>query len=430
MSASSPSPGTSPRLGPRRSTGGLRGAASVLSEAVHGLLSHPLRSVLTALSVTFGAAVLVILVAYASGVPEITSDILRTMGGKEFIAEPGRSRGPGGSRGGRRLQIRYVDIPAIAEACPSISGVAPAYRPGRGAPAFSDDRSWPWVNVTGVGFEYREVTDLNIVSGRWFSEAEEQGNEELALISKPLMEGMFDGRVPLGEPVESGGARFTIIGVFESEASFAYSIFVPYTTSMELGDGGGRNVSKLAFAPRRPDLASEAIEEMRQALGTIYSFDPTDTSALQIEENTAFVNQVEAVSLGLEGLVLTIAVLALVLGCLGAANVVGIAVAERTSELGLRKALGADSSRIRAEVLAETLLLCLTGGAVGVGLALAVVSWLGELPFTDDARLVPGLELGPLTVALLLLVATATLAGLPAASRAARLDPVEALRQE
>lgn len=401
-----------------------------MSEALYGLTGHPLRSLLTALSVTFGAAVLVILMAYASGVPDITADILRSMGGKEFIAEPGRSRGHGGSRGGRRLQIRYVDMPALVEACPSISLLAPTYRPGRGAPAFSDDRSWPWVSLIGVGQAYQEVTDLRIVAGRWFTEQEEQGGEELALISRPLLEGMFDGRLPLGEPIESGGERYRIIGVFENDASFAYSIFVPYTTAVELGDGGGRNVSSLAFLPRRPDLASAAISEMRQALGALYSFDPDDTSVLDIKENTAFVAQVEAVSLGLELLVLTIAVLALVLGCLGAANVVGIAVAERTGELGLRKALGADAARLRAEVLAETLLLCLAGGALGVGLALAVVSWMGDLPFTQDALLVPKLEPGPLSVALLLLLVTATLAGLPAAVRASRLDPVEALRQE
>ena len=86
--------------------------------------------------------------------------------------------------------------------------------------------------------------------------------EEVALISQPLIEGMFDGRVPLGETIDAHNRRFLIIGVFESQASFAYSIFVPYPTAMEMGDSGGRYVSQLAFAPRRPDLAKSAIQEM------------------------------------------------------------------------------------------------------------------------------------------------------------------------
>lgn len=434
---SAPAAGPSPLLaspgggrGPRR-PGRLAVAGAVLGQAVHGLLGHPLRSLLTAGSVTFGASVLVVLVSYAAGVPEVTTDILRSMGGKELIVEPRRTRGPGGSRGGRRVQIRYEDLPALRDACPSIAGIAPAYRPGRGGPVFAADRSWPWAGLTGVGVEYRDVTDLRIAAGRWFTEQEEQGAEELALVSLPLAEGMFDGAAgPLGETLDAWGRRFRIIGVFESEAAFAYSIFVPYSTAMPMGDTGGRFVSHLAFAPRSPDRAREAVTEIREALGSLYSFDPADERALDVKENLAFVEQIAAVSLGLEGLVLTIAVLALVLGCLGAGNVVGIAVAERTAELGLRKALGATPARIRAEVLAETLLLCLAGGLAGAALGGGVIAALGELPFTDEARLIPRNEAGPLTAALALLVIVATLAGLPAARRAARLDPVEALREE
>jgi putative ABC transport system permease protein len=169
---------------------------------------------------------------------------------------------------------------------------------------------------------------------------------------------------------------------------------------------------------------------MRSALSVIYSVDPLDSRAFDITENTAFTAKVEATSLGLETLVIIIAALALVLGCLGAANVVGIAVAERTSELGLRKALGATAGRIRVEVLTETLLLCGVGGALGVGLGAAAIALLGPLQFTEQAMLVPEADTRLLSIASLVLVLTATLAALPSANRAARLDPVEALRSE
>jgi putative ABC transport system permease protein len=401
--------------------------ASLLGQALGSLLSHPLRSLLTGLSVTFGTAVLLILMSYASGVPETTADVLRSMGSREFIVEP-RWRGRG--RGGKRVRIRYSDLPVLREACPSIAQLAPAYSPGRGGPIFSINRSWPWANVTGVGHEYRSVIDLRIDAGRWFSREEEQGAEDVALISRPLVDGMFDGRNPLGEIIDSGGRRFTLIGVFESKATFAYSLLAPYSTVMQMGDEGGRYVSHMAFAPLRDDLASAAVSEMRQALATLYSFSPDDTGAIDVKENTAFVAKVEAVSVGLQALVWIIAAMALVLGCLGAANVVGIAVGERTSELGLRKALGATSARLRAEVLTETLLLCLIGGLLGVGLGAVAIAGLGPLQFTEQALLVPNVDARDLAQACLVLVVTATLAGLPAANRAARLDPVVALREE
>lgn len=400
---------------------------SVLREALASLANHPMRSLLTALSVTFGTAVLLILLAYASGMPETTADVLRSLGSKEFIVEPRRWRG---SSGGRPVRIRYTDLPALREACPSIAGMAPAYRPGRGGPIFSSNRSWPWAGLTGVGFEYLEVTDLRIGAGRWFTEEEEHASEEVALLSLPLVESMFDGRSPLGEEIDAFGRRFTVIGVFESSTAFAYSLLVPYPTAMEMGDEGGRYVSHIAFAPRRPDLASEAVAEIRAALGALYSFDPDDERALDIKENTAFVEKVEAASRGMETLVLGIAALTLVLGCLGAANVVGISVSERTAEIGLRKALGATPARVRAEVLVETLLLCVAGGLIGVGLGVSAMALLGPLAFTDQAQLVPRVQPALLATCFTILVLTATAAGFPAANRAARLDPAAALREE
>lgn len=405
---------------------------SVFREAVSSLWTHPLRSLLTALSVTFGASVLFVLLSYVTGVPETTATILRSMGSKEFIVEPQRSRGArgGGSRAGRQIRIRYSDLDEIRLACPSIDDLAPAYRPGMGGPVYSSNRSWPWAALRGVGHSYRSVTDMRIAEGRWFHKEEELLADEVALISIPLSEGMFGGRSPIGENIDAWGKRFEIIGVFESNTSFAYSVLVPYPTSMSMGDSGGRYVSHIAFAPVSLDLAEQAIHEMREALGALYSFDPHDPNALDVKENMAFAGQVEATSLALEGMALVIGAIALLLGCLGAANVVGIAVAERTSELGLRKAIGATEGRIRAEVLTEMMLLSLFGGVLGVALGWAATLALGPLEFADQARLEPQANFALLGLAVCVLLGSAILAGLPAANRAAKLDPALALREQ
>ena len=403
---------------------------AVIGEAVRSLVSHPLRSSLTAASVAFGAAVLFILMSYATGVPDATTSILRSMGSKEFLVEARRSRGRGGNRGGRQIRIRYSDLDAVREACPSISGLAPAYGPGRGGPVFSQAKSWPWARLTGVGYQYREVTDMSVVEGRWFTKEEEIGATEVALISLPLAEGLYEGAGAIGEVLDAQGRRFEVIGVYESNAQFAYSVTVPYPTAMDMGDTGGRYVSHVAFAPRRPDLAAAAVAEIRSALASLYSFDPSDTSAIDVTENIAFVERVEATSLALQAMVLTIAAIALVLGCLGAANVVGIAVSERMSELGLRRAIGAPARQIRMEVLAETLLLSLSGGIAGVLLGGAAAGALGPLEFTEYTTLVPHPDPQLLAIALPILVLTATIAGLPAARRASRVDPAIALRAE
>jgi len=409
----------------------VRRIGHVFGEATASLFSHPLRSSLTVASVAFGAAVLFVLLSYASGVPDATASILRSLGGKEFIVEARRARrGGGGNRTGRSIRIRYADLPAIREACPSIADMAPAYRPGRGGPVFSLSASWPWARLMGVGYDYAEVTDLNLTEGRWFTKAEELTAADVALVSAPLREGLWEQGPAVGQKLDAWGRRFEIIGVYESDASFAFSVFVPYPTAMEMGDGGGRYVSSIAFAPLRTELASDAVREIRSALGALYSFDPLDTSAIDVKENIAFTERVGATSLALQGLVVTIAAIALVLGCLGAANVVGIAVSERRSEIGLRRALGATAARIRSEVLVENLLLSVLGGFVGLGLGALTAAALGPLQFTDQVRLDPAADANLFTVLVPVLVITSTLAGLPAAARASRVDPAVALHAE
>ncbi len=408
-----------------------RELGSTALEALRSLAGHPLRSGLTMTSVAFGAAVLFVLLSYATGIPEATASILRSLGGKEFTVEPRRMRGGGGGgRSGRSIRIRYADLGTIRAACPSIADMSPAYSPGRGGPVFSSTKSWPWARITGVGHEYAAVTDMQIVEGEWFSKELELTAADVVLVSKPLAEGLFEGGSALGRPFDAQGRRFEVIGVYENDADFAYSAIVPYPTAMAMGDTGGRHVSHIAFAPRRPDLAQDAVDEIRRALGSLYSFDPDDERAIDVKENIAFAERVEATSLALQLLVLTIAVVALVLGCLGAANVVGIAVAERTSELGLRRALGATAARIRLEVLFEALFASVCGGTAGVLLGSLAASLLGPLEFTAETRLEARLEPELFALALPVLLVTATLAGLPAAARASRIEPAVALRTE
>jgi len=403
---------------------------SLLGEAGKSLSRHPLRSLLTALSVTFGAAVLIVLVSYGTAAPEAAVEVLRQTASTQILVYPRWTRGHGGGRTGRQIRIRYDDIPALKEACPSIVGLAGAFWPTHGAPAFSADRSWPWVACYGVGYDYKKVADVRVVAGRWFTRFEETGRERVALLNRPLAEGLFGDVNPLGQWIDFKSHRFQVIGVFENENTYAYGLYVPYASAMDLGDRDGRYVGWLALKPLRPDLAADAVQEIRDALSATCGFDADDPTALSIRENTAFNQKIEGASLALEVLILTIAGVALVLGCLGAANVVGIAVSERTAELGLRKALGATPARVRAEVLAETLILCLAGGLAGVLLGETAIAALGPLQLTDFVRLIPRADFQFLAAGFTILVLAGTLSGIPAAARASRLDPAVALRDE
>ena len=397
---------------------------AALFQALSSLVLHPLRSGLTALTVAFGTAVLIVLVSYGTGAPEATAHVLRNLGSTQIKVSPARRHG----MGGRRIEIRYDDLDAIREACPSIGGMAAGYSPGMGAAAFGPTRSWPWASLKGVGHEFLDVANLDMLEGRWFQRSEELGRERVAVLNLPLAEGLFKGESPIDQWIETRGRRFRIVGVLYNAEEFAYSFYVPFSAALGLGDRSGRTVEFLSIKPVRPDLAEEALGELIAALAAIYSFDPEDEKVLRIEEQSGFINQVNAISTGLEWLVLTIAGVALVLGCLGAANVVGITVAERTGEIGLRKALGATPGSIRMQILTESLVLCLGGGVIGVVLGWFAVTALGPLGLSATVQIVPSADLNVLGLGLGVLILVGTVAGLPAANRAAGLDPAVSLR--
>ena len=398
-----------------------------IGQAGSSLALHPLRSALTALTVTFGTAVLIVLVSYGSGAPAATGQVLRDLGSTQIKVSPAGRHGHGGSRGGRRIEIRYDDLDAIREACPSIGGMAASYSPGMGGAAYGPTRSWPWASVKGVGSEYLEVAQLDMLEGRWFSRAEELNRERVAVLNLPLAEGLFKEGSPIGQWVETDGRRFRIIGMLYDAEAFAYSFYVPFSAALGLGNRSGRSVESLSIRPVRPDLAQEALGELKDALAALYSFDAEDTKVLRIEEQSGFISQVNAISTGLEWLVLTIAGVALVLGCLGAANVVGITVAERTSEIGLRKALGATPGSIRTQILTESLVLCVGGGGLGVLLGWFATTALGPLLLSPTVQIAPSADVAVLGFGLGVLILVGTVAGLPAANRAAGLEPTVSL---
>lgn len=403
----------------------------VVAESFAALRLHPLRSFLTALTVTFGTAVLLVLMAYGNSAPEATTEVLKSMGSTQIKVEPrsrGWSGGGGGSRRGKKLEIKYEDLEAIRGACPSIAMMSPGYSPGMGSGVWAPKRSWPWAGLRGVGSEYVDVADLEMIEGRWFSPADEANREKVAVLNLPLKEGLFGTESPLGEWVESRGRRFTIIGVVWDPEAFGYSFYVPYSATFGLGSNSGKSVDWLSVKPIRPDLAAEAVTELRQALGTLYNFDPSDKNAVRINEETEFIAQVDGVAAGLRGLILTISLVALVLGCLGAANVVGITVQERVAEIGLRKALGATPRMIQGQILAESLLLCVGGGILGVALGWLAVLALGPLSLSTTIAVAPKIDPPLLLTGLAVLVMVGTVAGLPAARRAALLDPAVSLR--
>ena len=393
------------------------------------------------LGIVWGIVAVAVLMAYGSGFRALMLRGFDAFGRSVVVVWPGQtSEQAGGERAGKRVRVEKEDkeqILAEATMVKSVSLETVRWLPITYGPRMVQTA------IRGVDPPYGEMRSEVAEEGRWIRAEDLLERRRVVFLGGRLRRKLFSGRPAVGETVRISGVRFTVIGVMANKIQLSSyftsddeSAFIPYTAAGDIWNTRYANV--LVFSPLVPSLEGQARRQVRAAIAKRQRFSASDERAMIMIGRQEFRPIIDGIVVGLQGLLLFIGTLTLTIGGVGVANIMLVSVDERIREIGLRRAVGARRRHIRAQFLAEALVLTLVGGAIGIVLAWALTLVFGTVPmfgplFEDESG--QGdlhLALSPtvvLTSSLILLV-VGTLAGLVPALKASRFDPVEALRYE
>lgn len=409
----------------------------LLQEAYTAMRHNRRRTALTMLGMAWGIATVVMLLAYGDGFGQACANIFANFGTKMCIVVPGKtSMQAGGQKSGVQIRFTQDDVDALSANLPQITHITPEV--GKQANVQYENRIFTWP-VSGNNPNVLSIRTLKLDQGRFYNMEDEIQRSRVAVIGAEAKDKLFSGRNALGEHIRLDGLSFEVIGVLsakmqEGNDDINRVVYVPFTTMSDLKDT--HYLDTIWFNYQTPEY--ERIEPaVRAIMAGQHKFNQSDRQAVRVFNIMMQVHQFEIITLGLKVLMGFIGTLTLGIGGVGLMNIMLVSVTQRTREIGVQKALGAQRRYILMQFLAEALTITFIGGVLGVILAYTVALSVGRLTLysafakngeAGDIRLI--IAPGTLIASTLILGAVGLISGMIPAFRASRLDPIEALRHE
>jgi putative ABC transport system permease protein len=406
--------------------------SETLRMAQRALRRNKMRSFLTALGIIIGVAAVICMVSIGEGAKSRIRTQIEGAGTNVILVFSGSSSS-GGMRGGMGSQptITFDDLRAIQTEVPGVRAAAPLSRTQ--SPVISESSTWT-TTIYGTTPEYFVIRNWNTVRGASLTASDQAGAAKNAVIGKTVADKLFGaGTDPLGQVIRIRNAPYIVVGVLDSKGQGGMGedqddvIFVPLSAFSARIQGG---LSNFVRGPVYVSAVStEAIDSVRRDIGLLlrerHRLGPDEEDDFSTMSMTEMTGMLTSAMQTLTTLLASIAFVSLLVGGIGVMNIMLVSVTERTREIGIRMAVGAQPADIMAQFLIEALTLAAIGGAVGVLLGIGIGELLAaRFGWVSETRA---------DIILLALGVSATVGvvfGLYPARKASRLDPIEALRYE
>jgi putative ABC transport system permease protein len=399
--------------------------------ALRGILANRMRSALTMLGILIGTAAVILLVAVGTGISNQVQVQIRNLGTNAIYILNERNAG-GQDRGGtsaRRIRLTKADVRALSDKAraPDLDLVAATV--GSTGTVTWNGISYALQNFIGGSPAFGEIRNTPVAEGRFLNDEDIASHAKVAVIGQTVVDHLFGKGVdPVGQQVEFNGVRFRIVGLQVKKGSNGFQdqddfMFAPITTVIDNIVGNVDSYTIIGARAASKDALPAAMKEITTILRQTHNLKPGMPPDFIVFNAAALLAAGKAAAQQFQLLLGFVAAISLLIGGIGVMNIMLVTVTERTREIGIRKALGAQKTDIVTQFLSEAMLLASLGGLIGVGVGVGV----GHL---KSATMHPVVQPGSVVLSFAVSVLIGIFFGAYPASRAAALTPMEALRYE
>jgi putative ABC transport system permease protein len=408
---------------------------SLFKEFLRDMRAQKKRTALTIFGIVWGTAAVVTLMAVGVSTKRQNVTNFRGLGDGIILVFGGTTTKPYEGFGvDRRIRLQLSDVELLEREIPEIEMISEEHQ--RWDAFLRNGKQVRSPVVTGAPPVYGNMRNIiPRVGGRFFNDEDMEMRRRVIFLGNELNEYLFGEKDPIGEPLLLNGIPFTVIGVLEDKVqNSSYSTrdeeraFIPTTTFEAMF--GHRYISNIIVTPRS-DIQNTrfVVDRIYQVLGKKYIFDPTDEDALMVWDTAEFFSEFMLFFTAFNVFLVLMGAMTLCVGGLGVSNIMYVVVRERTREIGIKRAVGANRRVIIAQFFAETFFITFIGAVVGFLMGYGITKIAALMPQEAKEGLgTPVIDPLVALVSIAIIALIAFIAGYFPARKASRLDPIECLR--